>query len=170
MGFNSGFKGLIYRTRKLLRQLLPSDWTTCPAQLGLLCFNPVKVLNYFIVPFILKLLPRSLTLKLSAIVLMFKIFGLEVCLQSSSRHLLTIRRVTLMLFVKLFEFSTDTLSPMPELPTPLCPLHYHQMQLALNVSLFFNVISASMFLYTIYGSTGCFSPLPNTLRLQQKRR
>jgi hypothetical protein len=100
---------------------------------------------------------------------MFKLFGLKVCLHSSSRHLLTIRRVTLTLLAELFEFSTDTLSSMPELPTPLCRLDYHQMQLAPNVSLFFNVISASMYLYTIYGSTGCFSPPPNTLRLLQKR-
>jgi hypothetical protein len=60
---------------------------------------------------------------------MFKLFGLKVCLQSYSRHLLTIRRVTLTLFVE-FEFSTDTLSPLPELLTPLCSPHYHQMQLA----------------------------------------
>lgn len=74
-----------------------------------------------------------------------------------------------MLLVELFEFSTDTLFPRPEFPTPPCPPHYHQMQLAPYVSLLFNVISASTYLYTIYGSTGCFSPPPNTLRLLQKR-
>lgn len=67
----------------------------------------------------LKTSAQKFDLKLAAVALMFKLFGLKVCLLFSSRHLLTIRRVTLTLLVEFFEFLMTLY-----LHCPNFPLHF----------------------------------------------
>jgi hypothetical protein len=149
---SSGRKNLT-PTPQRLNNLFHTTWPV-------ICFNPVNVLNYLAAPVISKLVPRSSILNFCHCAGVFCQCRRSWTTESPPSN--TLKRPVKNSYTCLHYIPTLS-STLTVLRILLCPLTYHLIQLALEVSPFFYATVAFMPLFTVYVTYRLFFLRPHRL-------